>query len=105
MERQPKEAAGSTSPSRRKIFKKIFVTDHLYMSGALVGLVGELFVFFLFFFLSFFFLVGVELNTTINQSRKKVSSTTSANRQSSPNFLRFQHGREMVSAYFRNNIV
>ncbi len=43
VERQPKEAVGSTPPSRSKIFKKIFVTDHLYMSGALVGLVGELF--------------------------------------------------------------
>ena len=49
MERQPKEAAGSTPPSRSKILKtikRIFVTDHLYMSGALVGLVGELFDYF-----------------------------------------------------------
>ncbi len=46
MERQPKEAAGSTPPSRSKIYtKRIFVTDHLYMSGALVVLVGEPFVF------------------------------------------------------------
>jgi len=44
VERQPKEDAGSTPPSRsKKSNMGFFVTNHLYPTGAGIGLVGELF--------------------------------------------------------------
>jgi hypothetical protein len=47
VERQPKEDVGSTPPSRSKNpqNKGFFVTNHLYPTGAGIGLVGELFAF------------------------------------------------------------